>query len=76
MTPEREIRMCVIVSSILLLLAFIFLALGIISDALDKTLGLESMSWFLLAIFFGLLNIIIPSANAIDIRLREIIKKQ
>lgn len=31
---------------------FVFLLLGIISDATNITLGLEPMSWFLLAIAF------------------------
>ncbi len=34
-----------------MLLGFLFLALGIISDSLKVTLGLEPMSWFLTAIF-------------------------
>ena len=32
------------------LFGVIFLILGIVSDAINRTLGLESISWFLLAI--------------------------
>ncbi len=37
---------------------FIFAALGVIGDALNITLGLEPMSWLLLAIVAGLNAII------------------
>jgi len=33
---------------------FVFAVLGVIGDAVNITLGLESMSWFLLAIVAGL----------------------
>jgi uncharacterized membrane protein len=39
-----------LVSRLFFLLGIIFALLGMISDAVDTTLGLESMSWFLLAI--------------------------
>jgi hypothetical protein len=39
-----------LLSRIFFILGIIFAALGIISDAMDNTLGLEPMSWFLLAI--------------------------
>ena len=38
-------------------LALIFAALGVIWNAMDITLGLTSMSWFLLAIVMSLLSI-------------------
>ena len=38
-------------------LSIIFAIIGIISDLLDYTLGLTSMSWFLLALVFGVLSI-------------------
>jgi hypothetical protein len=38
--------------------SFLFAALGVISDALNITLGLEPMSWLLLAIVAGLNAII------------------
>ena len=73
---EVEIRKCAIVGAVFLLLALACLALGIVSDALDTTLGLESMSWFLLAIFCGLLIIVIPLANVFEIRLKDLRRKQ
>jgi len=36
---------------------FLFAALGVIVNAFDVALGLESMSWFLLAIIAGLLAV-------------------
>jgi hypothetical protein len=48
---KAEIRRCAWASSVGMILGFLFAALGIISDALNITLVLEPMSWFLLAIF-------------------------
>jgi len=45
-----EIRFCARAGGVVTLLCFLFVALGIISDALNITLVLEPMSWFLLAI--------------------------
>ena len=39
-----------LISRIFFVLGIIFAVLGIISDAIDTTLGLEPMPWFLLAI--------------------------
>jgi uncharacterized membrane protein YbaN (DUF454 family) len=38
-------------ANVVMLLGFLFLALGIISDSLKITFGLESTSWFLVTIF-------------------------
>jgi uncharacterized membrane protein YbaN (DUF454 family) len=46
-----EIRHFGRLANVVMLLGFLFLALGIISDSLKITLGLESTSWFLVAIF-------------------------
>ena len=46
-----EIRFFTRLANVVMLLGFLFLALGIISDSLNITLGLEPMSWFLTAIF-------------------------
>ena len=46
-----EIRYFTRLANSVMLLGFLFLALGIISDSLKITLGLEPMSWFLMAIF-------------------------
>jgi hypothetical protein len=43
---------------------FVFAALGVIGDAFNITLGLEPMSWFLLAIVAGL-NAIIGHTHAV-----------
>jgi len=45
-----EIRYCAQAGGVVTLLSFLFIALGVISDALNITLVLEPMSWFLLAI--------------------------
>ena len=39
---------------VLWFLGIAFVVLGVVSDALDITLVLQPISWFLLAIFFGL----------------------
>ncbi|MCW4037497.1 MAG: hypothetical protein NWF13_02045 [Candidatus Bathyarchaeota archaeon] len=53
-----EIRDCNRFAAVSQYACFIFAALGVISDVVDVTLGLESMSWFLLAIVAGLNAII------------------
>ncbi len=50
---KKEIRIWFIVSLVLELLGLLLAMMGIIADASDKTLGLETMSWFLLAIFLS-----------------------
>jgi len=55
---KAEIRECDLFGGICQYLGIRFAALGVIGDALDITLVLESISWFLLAIFFGLNAII------------------
>ncbi|MCJ7634726.1 hypothetical protein MUP77_20335 [Candidatus Bathyarchaeota archaeon] len=51
---KREIRDCDRFAGISQYACFIFAALGVIGDAMNITLGLESISWFLLAIVAGL----------------------
>jgi len=46
-----EIRYFGRAGGVVMLLSLLFFALGIISDALNITLVLEPMSWFLMAIF-------------------------
>jgi len=55
---RAEIRSCDLFGGICQLACFGFAVLGVIGDALNITLGLESMSWFLLAIVAGLNAII------------------
>ena len=51
---KREIRDCDRFAGISQYACFIFAALGVIGDAMNITLGLESISWFMLAIVAGL----------------------
>jgi len=51
---KKDIRISVCISASFIFFSFVFAALGVIGDALNITLGLENMSWFLLAIFFVL----------------------
>ena len=51
---KKEIRLCNGAAGIITIASLIFAALGVISDALDVNLVLESMSWFLLAILAGM----------------------
>ena len=50
---KKEIRNWFNISLIIECLGILLAMIGIIADALDRTLGLETMSWFLLAIFFS-----------------------
>ena len=50
-TVKAEIRFFSRLANAVMLLGFLFLALGIISDSWNITLGLEPTSWFLMAIF-------------------------
>ena len=51
---KRDIRFLACISASFTTFSLIFSALGVIGDALNITLGLETMSWFLLAIVFVL----------------------
>ena len=55
---KAEIHDCGLTAAIFTYTCFIFAALGVIGDALNMTLGLEPMSWLLLAIVAGLNAII------------------
>jgi hypothetical protein len=55
---KTEIRNCDLFGGICQFACLAFAALGVIGDASNITLGLESMSWFLLAIVAGLNAII------------------
>jgi hypothetical protein len=61
---KAEVKLCSTVGTTFQLLSFLFAILGIIGDALNTTLGLETMSWFLLAIFVGIASVI-PSMHAV-----------
>jgi hypothetical protein len=55
---KAEIERCASFGDICQYLSFLFVALGVIGDALNINLGLEPMSWLLLAIVAGLNAII------------------
>lgn len=61
---KAEVRLCSTVATIFQFLSFLFAILGIIGDALNTTLGLETLSWFLLAIILGVSSIL-PSMHAV-----------
>lgn len=54
---KAEIKRCSTFATILMIILGIFAIIGVIADALNTTLGLTSMSWFLLAILAGLFAI-------------------
>ncbi len=53
-----EIKLCAQAGGVFQLLSIPFVALGIISDALNIILGLEPISWFLLTIIAFCVSII------------------
>lgn len=61
---KHEVRLCSTMSTIFQLLSFLFAILGIIGDALNTTLGLKTLSWFLLAIILGVSSLL-PSMHAV-----------
>jgi hypothetical protein len=61
---KKDIRLCAWVGGIVMFCSLGFAVLGVIGDALNITLGLESMSWFLLAIWAGLIAIL-PSMTSL-----------
>jgi len=59
-----EIKRCAMASSVSSFLSFLFVLIGIIGDALNTTLGLTSLAWFLLAIFAAI-HSIVPSIHLV-----------
>lgn len=55
---KKDIRQCAAMGMIITFCSIGFAALGVISDIVNVTLGLETMSWFQLAIWAGLTAII------------------
>jgi hypothetical protein len=64
----KEISQCQMVGTIIQYVSFGFAILGAIGDALNITLVLESMSWFLLAIVAGL-SALVPHMNSVTANL-------
>ena len=61
---KAEIRKCGWLASILSLLSIGFAVVGIIGEVLNMTLGLEPMSWFLLAIVVAV-NAVMPEMHSV-----------
>ena len=61
---KAEIRRCALAGSVSTGLSFLFAALGVIGDALNTTLVLQSMIWLLLAIFASL-HAIVPTVHLV-----------
>jgi hypothetical protein len=51
---KTEIRKCALFGGIIVSIGLLFAIIGVIGDAFNRTLILESMSWLLLAVFFGI----------------------
>lgn len=53
---KKQINLCTIPATIFIILGFLFALVGIISDALDMNLILESPNWLLLGILFVIVS--------------------
>lgn len=62
---KHEVKLCSTVATVFQLLSLLFAVVGIIGDLLNMTLGLETLSWFLLAIILGVSSVL-PSMHAIS----------
>jgi hypothetical protein len=61
---RAEIRRCALAGSVFAYVSFLFVALGVISSALNTTLGLQPLIWFLLAIF-ACIHAIVPEMHLV-----------
>jgi hypothetical protein len=61
---KAEIRRCAWASSIGMMCGFLFAFLGVVSDALNVTLVLKPISWFLFAIF-AVVGAIVPTLHLV-----------
>lgn len=61
---KAEIRICAWANSVFQYLSFLFAALGVIGEAFNTTLGLQSIIWLLLAIFASL-HAIVPAMHLV-----------
>jgi type IV secretory pathway VirB2 component (pilin) len=62
---KHEVKLCSTVATVFQVLSLLIAVVGIIADALNTTLGLETLSWFLLAIIFGISSVL-PSMHAVS----------
>ena len=49
---ERNPKLCCRMHDVSIYLGIAFIVMGIVSDAMNKALGLESTNWFILAVAF------------------------
>jgi hypothetical protein len=61
---KAEIRLCAWANIVFQLLSFLFAALGVIGEAFNTTIGLQSIIWLLLAILTSL-HAIIPAMHVV-----------
>ncbi len=61
---KADITRCSWVAAILAILSLLFVIVGVAGGILDMTLGLEPMSWFLLAIVVAL-KAFLPQMNSL-----------
>ena len=59
-----EIKLCARAGGVFQIISYLFLAIRVISDALNITLGLEPTSWFLPAIFAAV-GAIVPNMHIV-----------
>ncbi len=52
-----EIRKCAMASTVFSGLAILFALIGVVADLINETLGLETMNWFLFAIFAAVMSL-------------------
>lgn len=62
---KHEVKLCSSVASVFQILSLLFAVVGVIGDGLNMTLGLETLSWFLLAIIFGVSSVL-PSIHVVS----------
>ena len=73
-----EIKKCSLASNVVSSLSILFAAIGVIADLTDETLGLETINWYLVAIFAAILSVP-PDVHVIMAKHllgAEVIKKQ
>ncbi|MCW3998250.1 MAG: hypothetical protein NWF10_06750 [Candidatus Bathyarchaeota archaeon] len=72
---KADVKRCAWASGILSVLSLLFVLVGVVGDVLDMSLGLETMSWFLLAIVVAV-NAIVPLMNSVVAKLLFGIKSE
>ena len=65
---KQDIRLCFLMGQILIFVSLGLALLGVISDALNVTLVLETSSWFQLAIVVGLIALV-PNMRSLTAKL-------